>query len=466
MKRILLITQMLFVLILVSCNGPKKLTKKGNELAGAGVHKQAVEFYIRALNKDRAHVAAISGLKTSGQSVMADYQSKFFKAYSNSDYKTSVYTYIEMEKFQSRIKKYNAEIDIPRHYQDDYLDAKNKYLEKRFEEANNLMAQENFKGGEVILKEIVKLEPNYGGSDLSKLMEIAKLEPPYRSGNSNLDMNKNRAAYYDFKKVTSLNPNYKDAKFKKEEALKLAQYPIAVMKFKNFSYERGAEEKISAILLDELIRNKGPFLKVLDRSNMDKVLNEQFMSMNGWMDGSGAVKTGELIGAKAILSGKVLSVKRNVKHPQAQTIKAYKERIVRVYNKSTDSYTSKTEYDKVSYQNYSGYNEFSVSFQFMLVSSETGEVVLSEIVNKTVRSEVDFNTYGGNYKELVPGDYKFTWKSLPTDKIDLSRNERKAMHAKFKANKNLRPVNDLGAEAIKSVARTAGQKVYSFNPEQ
>lgn len=466
MKRILLITQLLFVLILTSCNGPKKLTKKGNELAGAGVHKQAVEFYIRALKKDQAHIPAISGLKSSGQAVMADYQSKFFKAYNNADYKTSVYTYMEMEKFQARLKRHNAEIDIPSHYQEDYKEAKNKYLENRFEEANNLMAQENFKGSEVILKEIVKLEPNYGGADLDKLMEIAKLEPPYREGNSNLDLNKNRAAYYAFKKVTDINVDYKDAKFKKEEALKLAQYPIAVMKFKNYSQDRGAEEKVSAVLLDELIRNKGPFLKVLDRSNMDKVLNEQYMSMNGWMSGNGAVKTGELIGAKAVLSGKILSVKRTTRLPQAKTVKAYKERRVRVYNQATDSYSTKMEYDKVSFQNYSGFNEFTVSFQFMLVSSETGEIILSEIVNKTVRSEVDYNTYGGNYKELLPGTWKFTWKKLPTDKISFSRKERKEMQAKFNGNKNLRAVNDLGSEALKAVGSTAGRKIYSFNPEQ
>jgi tetratricopeptide (TPR) repeat protein len=465
MKKLALLIPLLLILIVTACNGPKKLTRKGNSLSEAGIHKEAVEFYMKALAKDRAHVDAIKGLRKSGSVVLNNLQSDFFKAYGNSDYKTAVYIFRDMEKLQTRLNKMNAELKIPLHYKEDYKVAKFKYLDERFEEANEMMAGENFIGAENVFKEITLIDPSYGGSDLTNLMEISKLEPPYRKGNAQLDLNKNRTAYYAFKKVVNLNPNYKDAKIKMVEALELAQYAIAVLKFKNFSYERGAEVRISSIVIDQLIKNKGPFLKVLDRSSMDKIINEQYLSMNGWVSGNGAVETGELLGAKAILSGKIISVSRTSKAPKPTIVKAYKKRVVKTYNKGTDSYSSKTLYDKVSYKNYRGYNNVRIVFQFMLVSAETGEVLLSDVAEKNIRSAVDYSLYVGNYKNLVPGYWEYTWKKASSDKVDRSRSGVRDLRSKFTNSKSLKTMSSLTSEAFDIVGKTAAKKIYLFNPE-
>ena len=175
-----------------------------------------------------------------------------------------------------------------------------------------------------------------------------------------LDLNKNRSAYYEFRTVVNKNPNYKDSKLKMEEALELAQYPIAVLKFKNFSYERGAQRVVSSIMMENLIKNKGPFLKILDRSKMNGVLNKQYTTMNGWISGNSAIKTGELIGAKAILSGKVISVVKSSQAPKSKLVRGYKKRLVKTYDKNTKKTTSKYVYDKVSYKNFKGHNSVKI----------------------------------------------------------------------------------------------------------
>ena len=465
MKKIFLLIPLLLILIVSACTGPKMLTKKGNKLAEAGIHKEAVELYMDALYKDRAHVSAIQGLRKSGAVVLNSFQSDFFRAYSNSEYKKAVYIYKDMEAFQTRLNKMNAELIIPSHYIDDYKDAKTKYLEQRFDTANEMMAQENFIEAETIFKEITSIEPSYGGKDLNKLMEISKLEPPYRAGNNQLDLNKNRLAYRSFKKVVKINANYKDAKLKMDEALELAQFTVAVLKFKNFSYERGADDKVSSIMMDNLIRNKGLFLKVIDRSHLEENVNQQYLAMNGWVSGNGAIKAGELLGSKAILSGKIISVTKSSQAPRYKTVKGYKKRVVKKYNASTQKNTYKTVYDKVSFKNYKGNNTVKVLFQYMLVSSETGEVLLSEVVEKKIISEVDYNIYGGNYKDLVPGQWEFTWKKMPSDRIDHSLSGRKNLRDKFKSSKTLRTISSITNEAYSTVGKAAAKKVYQFNPE-
>lgn len=457
---------LLFVIVfLTACNVSKSLTKKGDKLADAGIHAEAVQYYIQALNRDRSTVEAQIGIRKSGNEVMSDYQSKFFKEYNNYSFHSAVYTYLEMEKFESRLKRFNADVTIPSQTTADFKIAKKKYLEAQFAKANQLMANEQFESAEYIFLEIKKIEPNYKGQDLEKLMEISKLEPPYRAGNKYLDLNKNRAAYFSFEKVTEINVNYKDSKFKLEEALDLAKYPIAILKFKNYTYDRGAAEKVSANMVNTLLGNKGPFLKILDRTNMDKVLNEQYLSMNGWVEGNGAVKTGALLGAKAVLSGKLLSVNKVQKAPQVKREKAYRKRTVKVYNPETKKNDIRYEYDKVYYNNYKGYNEVVVSFQYILVSSESGEILLTGIEKGVIRSQVDYNAYTGNYKQLIPGNWNVKFQDSPSDKMYNTRRQIKAFQIGFESEQNITPVSILKEDAFRKVGNTIARIVYSFNPE-
>ena len=130
---------LLLAVLIVACNGSKAYTKKAAKLAAAGIHKEAIEYYIQALNRDRSNVEAQIGLRKSGEEVMSKYQSKFFKEYNSSNYKSAVYTYIEIQGFKKKIDAYNTEINVPNHLVEDYNNAKKEYLEEEFEMANKLM---------------------------------------------------------------------------------------------------------------------------------------------------------------------------------------------------------------------------------------------------------------------------------------------------------------------------------------
>lgn len=460
------------ILLLISCNGSKSLAKKGDKLREAGIHMQAVNYYTQSLDRDKANVNAQLGLRKSGGEVLSKFQSKFFQEYNSNNYKSAVYTYLEMLSFEERMDVYHAEITIPKHVNYDFQLAKKKYLEKEFEAANELMSQEQFEEAEVIFHEIQSIEPSYRGSDLTTLKEIAQLEPVYRNGNTLLDQGKNRYAYFEFKNVTSKNSKYKDALEKLEESLELAQFPVAVLKFRNYSKNRDAAVKVEASTINSLLKNKGPFLKVLDRTDrtdrthMEKVLNEQYLAMNGWVEGAGAVKTGELSGAKAILSGKVLSVTVLDERPKLTRQKGYKRVTDKVYNPQTKKSETKIRYEKIVYNNFSGKTVVTVSFQYILVSSETGEVLLSGIVEKEMKSTVDYNTFTGGTKDLYPGIWRTKTVNSTFDKVYTSRSKVRNFQNKFSANRVLTPLLELSDNAYKLIGSSVSKQVYNFNPEK
>ncbi|MFT6747845.1 MAG: hypothetical protein ACJAZ2_002202 [Glaciecola sp.] len=456
----------LFIAFLfIACNGPKSLTKKGNKFSEAGIHEQALNYYIKALEKKSSHVDAQVGLLNSGRAILNEYTSAFFKAYSTSDHKTAVYTYIEMETFVKRVSRFTTKITIAPSYKEDFEDSKKIYVESKFEEANDLIGEEKFNEANVIFKEIEKIDPNFEGQDFEALKEMALLEPYYRRGTKHLNNDKFRRSYTEFKFINSKNPDYKDSKFKLSDALEKGQYTIGVLKFENLSRDKSTSEYISSQLTDNIIKSGNPFVKLIDRSNMDRIVKEQMMNMNGVTNGSIAIQAGELVGAKALLIGTVLKVTKQSVAPRAKKVKAYSSYQEKKYDAENDRTYYETKYKKTSYTQYDGYNRVNISFKFQLISTETGQILLSDIIEKSANSAVSYARHNGNYKNLVPGDWKNKNSSSTSDEVSTSSSAKRSLRSKFTANTKLIPVSDIQNGLQSQISKQAAIEILKFNPE-
>ena len=138
MKNIYSYFTIALLLIIFACNGPKSLTRKGNKLSEAGMYKESSEYFLRALSAKPDFVKAKVALKTSGQHVIDDQESIFFKALNSGDKKTAVYAFIEMKTFKDLVSAAKVELSFPSQYQDDFEQVKLQYLDERFAAANEL----------------------------------------------------------------------------------------------------------------------------------------------------------------------------------------------------------------------------------------------------------------------------------------------------------------------------------------
>lgn len=451
--------------ILYACTGPKSLTKKGNKLSQAGLHQEAINYYIDALSKKNTHIDAIIGLKNSSTIVLNEFSSQFFKAFSTNDNKTAVYTYLEMVKFVDLANRYNAKLSLPSTYEQDYKSAKEEYLKSRFEDANRLISEDKFNDALCVFEEIETIDPNFKEKDFETLKEMSQLEPHYRRGNKEFNNNQFRNAYTEYKIIFDQNPKYKDVKYKLEDALQNAQFNIGVLKFENLSKESGLSEYLSGSITNDIISSNNPFIKLIDRSNVNLLKNEQNLNLKGLTDGKSNVKAGELIGAHAFLTGKVLSYSKSTYSPRPQTVRAYESYSVKKYDAVKKRNYYETEYRKVRYQEYSASNEVYISFQIQLVSAETGQILMSEVINKQTKSEVNYATYNGNHNNLVPGNWVSEYTNSPQDRIFTNNSDKRALQSKFTATKQLRSVAELKSEAQQNIANVVVQKIIEFNPE-
>ena len=464
MKKTLLI--LASILFLIGCNGPKSLTKKGGKFSEAGLHKDAINYYIKALEKKPEYLKAQIGLKTSAQEVYNDISSRFFQAYHQGKEKEAVYTFIDLQDFVQRVNKYGADLHIQSSYFGDFENAKESYLEKRFEEANQLLAEEKFDAAKSILTEIEKLDPNFEGRDFENLKEIATLEPLHRKGNKALQQEKYRKAYHAFSKICEYNPAYKNAKFSRDEALEKAQYSIGVLKFDNLSNDPSAASIINSEMTNQILKSNDPFIQLIDRTSLSEVLNEQLLNMKGLTSSSLALQAGELVGAKALLKGTLLEIKTDTEKPSVTTGRAYKEIRTKKYDpvKKTNYY-EKT-YQKVNYTNTKASNAVRMSFRIQLISAETGQILMSEIIELSEQSSVDYSSYDGDYRDLVPGHWKSRNSNSAEDKIITSSGAVNSFRSQFSASRNLRSVENMKSELEKEIANKAARLVISYNPEE
>ena len=68
------------LLSLASCTGSKSLAKKGAKLDAAGMYAEAAALYEQSAQRNQKNVEAKIGLKKTGQQLLNDKLSAFFKA--------------------------------------------------------------------------------------------------------------------------------------------------------------------------------------------------------------------------------------------------------------------------------------------------------------------------------------------------------------------------------------------------
>ena len=429
------------ILLLSGCNGSKSLSKKAGKLEEAGLYSDAALFYYNSLLKNRNNIDARIGLTKMGQRMLNNKVDEFTKTKAMGETKVAVYAYLEAMAYHDKVERLGIDLTYPRYITDDYEDVKAAYVKELYNESNDLMADKRFDQATVILKEIEKLEPGY--KDVSALKNTAVNEPLYLAAVRHFDAGRYRLAYYEFDEIYRADPNYKDAGILREECLDLGKFPVAIGEFKNSSSRRGVNDRLTAFVITELSAINDPFLKIVERDNLELILEEQRMSLSGIVDEGTAVEVGNLLGAKAIITGTVLSYDERKGQLKVSEKRGYEGYRVKLYNKEQDKHYYQTRYKPVTYKEYYNANEVSISFQYKAISLETGEVLFSDISEKKISDDVYYASYDGEATNLFPAN---------DDGVMTSRSDKNRLLSMLRAERSLKTVDQLANNAYSTIA--------------
>src|SRR5690349_16034029 len=168
-------------MLLGGCSGSKSFSKKGAKLEEQGMYAEAADMYYQSLTRNNKNVDAKIGLKKTGQQLLNDKLSNFFKAFSMGDNKgAAVDAYLEAKNYADRVSNLGVTLEISGNYVTDFNQVKGEYLVQLYTQGQDLMAKQDYHAAEEVFKKIGALEPGY--KDAGSLQNIAYLEPLYRSG--------------------------------------------------------------------------------------------------------------------------------------------------------------------------------------------------------------------------------------------------------------------------------------------
>ena len=427
---------------LVGCSGSKSYSKKGAKLDEAGLYAEAAAMFEQAAQRSQKNVDAKIGLKKTGQLLLNDKLSSFFKDMAMGSAKgEAVATYLEAKAYQERIQRLGVVLEIPDHYKADFDRVKGEHLVDLYNEGQALLGKQEYSAAEQVFARIARLEPNY--KDANSLQAVAYSEPLYRTGKVDLADGRYRKAYDSFNKVVAKDAGYKDAAVLRQECITKGQFTIAVLPFTGDGARKDVSSKLQAYAMTALTETRDPFMKVVDRENLERILQEQRLGLSGVVDEQTAVRVGNLIGAQAVLMGTVVEYREEPGSLRRSTKDGFESYRVEQVNKETGEKYIVTKYKPARYSEYLQENKVYLTFNYRLVSLETGEVLVSKVVDRQAEDHMYYASYEGNKDALVPAN---------NGVADVSDRARRELRGLLSAPREIKPIGVLSGEAVRNAS--------------
>lgn len=425
------------------------MAKRAGKLDAAGMYAEAAEMYLGAVQRNAQNVDAKIGLKKTAQQALDDRLSNFFRTVAmGGDRRNAVNTYLEAISYRDRVQRMGVILEMPDHYKADFDRVKGEHLMSVYQQGQELLERQDFSGAERLFAEIARLEPDY--KDANSLQAVAYLEPLYQAGIADLKAGLYRKAFGEFDLIVQKDAAYKDASRLRQEALTKGQYSIAVVPFTSSTKQTDMASRVQAHVMTSLTQTRDPFLRIVDRENMERILEEQRLGLSGVVDEQTAVQVGNLMGAQAVLMGTVIEHREEpgqLKRGGKEAFEAYR---VQLINKESGDKYFETRYRPARYSEYFQENKVTVSMSYRLVSLETGEVLMSQVVDRSATDHMYYASFEGNIESLMPAKNGL---------VDLSGNARREMRALFAAPRTLKPIATLTSELLNSMSASVANGI-------
>lgn len=446
---------LMVIVVFPGCSGAQSLAKKGEKMNAAGHYTEAADYFFQALTRNRNNIRAKMGMIDTGQKVLNDHLDAFNRTNNMGDLHEAVNKYRAAEAYELKVRRLGVSLNIPEHYSKDYQRSKEIVLEELYTQATDLMADEQYAQAEEKFKEINELDPNY--RDTKGLSDVAYCQPLYIQGKVALDNGAYRMSHDYFSQILNRTDNYKDTRVLQQEAIDKGRITVALVPFENVTRMPNIEKRVSAYLLDDLSKIPDPFIRFVDRSDMDHILQEQQLSVSGIINDETATTVGELVGAQALITGKVLDYKEMRGKIQSETRKGYEGYQVKKRSPETGVEYIETRYKPVQYTEYTAANSVMITFQYKLLSLETGEILVSRIVEREAKDGVNYAAFAGNTAMLYPAT---------GNTRNASAAAKRQIDDKLRAKRTLKSTTELSNSLFSNIAGEVAGEIGNYMAQQ
>jgi len=378
----------------------RKLTKKGAALEVNGMHEEAADYYYRALLRNVDYIDALIGLKRTAPKLMDRKLQAFNSAYFNQDYQAAFNKYKDADTYRENLAKVGVELEIGKHYTDKFGECKDILAEQYYTSGKSKFEYGNYEEAIRDLQTCLTYKNPY--KEAAELIaqsreakNISDAERLYQSAVAKMEAEDYRGAYYEFIRCLAFKSPYKDALDLKNEALELGKVRIGIFEFSNDTRAVGANGALYSYVVTYSVNYESPFIEVVDRDNLQRLLNEQKLGMSGVVDESTASQAGKVLGLDYVVLGRLINITQSGGTLNSQKITAYE-----LYSVKNAEGAVIQKGKPVTYMLYEGSKNLTYEAAYQVISVETSKIVSSDIVSASESDQVKYATYSGDPKKL------------------------------------------------------------------
>ncbi|MGY6562420.1 MAG: CsgG/HfaB family protein [Luteibaculaceae bacterium] len=449
-KLIPLVKYPLFLVLIFAfsaCNPSNKFLKRGERLAEAGFHQEASDYFLRSLAANRNNLEARAALRQSGQISLEKQFDGLFAANAKGNHREAVEIWMRGDRYRQQVARFGVELEMPSRFERMFIESRDIYLNELFTEGEMLMEQERFTEAERVFREINKIEPDF--RNVAELKSVAIVEPRYREAVTLFNNSRFREAYRFFEKVEQKAPNYKDTRRLMEDCLLFGQFPIIVEPFQNAANsDERVGERITALLTNAFTNLNDPFIKVVDRRNLDRVMEEQRLAMSGIARSNQGFT--ELVAAAGSVSGSVIEFRRD----EGRLTRAVKNGFVSVVTQQADgegNMRNVTQYTPVNYFEFSQTNSVTITLQYQLISMQNGQIIATDVITVTNSDSMGYVDFEGNINTLFPAN--------ANGQVNNNRNAVRTLREMAGGKRTIAPVEQIATDLYRQSADKVAREI-------
>jgi tetratricopeptide (TPR) repeat protein len=350
-----------FSLIMLACSPSRKLMKEAETLENGGLSGEALNRYSQVYSEYR-HTDALVGMKRVAQKVFDGKLQNAQMQTMAGNYDDALAAYDDAIAFRSTYA--HLELKSVRAPEEMRRDCRNLYIDALYQTAEDYVKNEDYDAAHILIQKIFRLDRNNKKAEY--LDAMCEILPNYKAGIKAEEKELWREAYIYFNEVVRVDPGFSDATKRREEALKKGTFSLVYKITDNRFVENRHENALAAHIKGVLLKSDNPFIELLEREDLEVILQEQQETMSPqFEDGTGA-NAGKLKRASFVLSGELVNVTYD--DTPEQISKCDCGAVYRIYSDKVDCYA------------YSSSATINATFKFKLMDAETGKLYQSEVV--------------------------------------------------------------------------------------
>jgi tetratricopeptide (TPR) repeat protein len=330
---------LLLALLAVACGSARKELERAAAYEREGMFTQAFDTYSGVHDKRPADVQAHAGMQRAAQAQLQRMEQRAREAYAFDDLEAGDRQRQEAMAFAERMQQRRLDVQPDRAVETRRTEAAARLAERLMNEAAEAYRAERFVEAEELAARAYRLDPQR--KDAGHLQTMARAEPIYREGLKAEQLQQWREAYRRYDRVVSLDAAYRDALERRDRCRESASYTVSFVPILNASLytellgagEAGRiESQLAGFVREQVLELHDPFIILVDRDHTEEILAEQRRQMGGGYDDRSAAQAGRLLGARYVLTGRVVRfddvLKRQVE-AQMQLIETETGRILK-----------------------------------------------------------------------------------------------------------------------------------------